>query len=164
MSSIEEEDESELSDELVTQIERLPSIPLPQEYNQPASPSILEWDSEISESEQEFEDNNEHAKNNSEQLAANRALQNFIQSCSSSVSFMKNRSSTVSTRLIDQTVCVSVCKQSYFVKQLYLQDLLNYSSHNDDLFLSLSDLLLLYFHILNCLKISIAKEYIYLLA
>lgn len=101
MSSIEEEDESEISDE------KSPSTQLAQEYQQVPSPSIFEWDSEISESEQEYDDNNENCQNNSEQLAANRALQNFIQSYSSSVSLKKTKS-TVSTRLIDQTVCMSV--------------------------------------------------------
>lgn len=77
MSSIEEEDEFEESDELVTQIERFPSTTLlPQ-----TSPSVLEWDSELSESEQELTDNYE----NTDDQVANRVLQNFIQSYSQTV-------------------------------------------------------------------------------
>jgi len=60
MSSIEEEDESAASDELITQIEKLPpSSLLQQQQSLPSyhSPSVLEWDSELSESEQEFDDN-----------------------------------------------------------------------------------------------------------
>jgi len=94
MSSIEEEDESAVSDELITQIEKLPSLSLSlslqqqQQHKQPFnhSPSVLEWDSELSESEQEFDDNNENLNDNGEQQAANRALQSFIQSCSRTVS------------------------------------------------------------------------------
>jgi TATA-binding protein-associated factor Taf7 len=95
MSSIEEEDESTESDELITQIEKLPSSPLPtsqqqQQQQRPYySPSALEWDSELSESEQEFDDNNENSKDNDEAQAANRVLQSFIQSCSRTVSLKK---------------------------------------------------------------------------
>jgi hypothetical protein len=49
----------------------------------------LEWDSELSESEQEFDDNNENSKDNDEAQAANRVLQSFIQSCSRTVSLKK---------------------------------------------------------------------------
>ncbi len=86
MSSIEEEDESTVSDELITQIQKRPPSPLihhqQQQQSLPSyhSPSVLEWDSELSESEQEFDDN-------SVEQAANRALQSFIQSCSQTVSF-----------------------------------------------------------------------------
>lgn len=45
MSSIEEEDESELSDELVTQIERRTFSQSPQD-KQPDSTCVLQWDSE----------------------------------------------------------------------------------------------------------------------
>jgi hypothetical protein len=90
MSSIEEEDESAVSDELITQIEKLPSLSLSlqQQHQQTFnhSPSVLEWDSELSESEQEFDDNNENSNDNGEEQAANRALQSFIQSCSRTVS------------------------------------------------------------------------------
>ncbi len=91
MSSIEEEDESTTSDEPITQIEKVPSSSLPQQQQQPSyhSPSVLEWDSELSESEQEFDDNNENSNDNGEGQAANRALQNFIQSSSRTVSFTK---------------------------------------------------------------------------
>ena len=92
MSSIEEEDESAASDELITQIEKLPP-PSPllhqqQQQQQPLpsyhSPSVLEWDSELSESEQELDDDN---NDNSVEQAANRALQSFMQSCSRTVSY-----------------------------------------------------------------------------
>lgn len=85
MSSIEEEDEFEDSDELVTQTERFPSTSLLQQQ-QHASPSVLEWDSELSESEQEFDEHYDDSEENPSIQAANRALQSYIQSCSQTVS------------------------------------------------------------------------------
>ena len=90
MSSIEEEDESTASDELNVPIETVPSIlsasssSLPQNVEQ--SMAMADWDSEISESEQEFDDNNEKAIDDGEEEAANRVLQGFIQSSSRPVS------------------------------------------------------------------------------
>jgi hypothetical protein len=85
MSSIEEEDEPTTSDELTVQPEKLPSSPL-QNYQQlHHSPSVPDWDSELSESEQEFDDNDEDPNENGEERAANRALQNFMQTCSRTV-------------------------------------------------------------------------------
>lgn len=85
MSSIEEEDESEIFDETITETEKLlPTSLLQEQFNH--TPSICEWDSELSESEQEFDDNNENLKENSEEQAANRALQCFKQSFIKTVS------------------------------------------------------------------------------
>ncbi len=91
MSSIEEEDESTAFEDSITQTEKLPSSLLQQQQKQPLhhSPSVLEWDSELSESEQEYDDNNEHLNDNCEEQAANRALQSFRQSFSRTVS-LKN--------------------------------------------------------------------------
>ncbi len=86
MSSIEEEDEPTTSDEITIQPEKLPSSPLQQLHH---SPSVLDWDSELSESEQEYDDNDEDPNENGEERAANRALQNFMQTCSRTVC-MKN--------------------------------------------------------------------------
>jgi hypothetical protein len=85
MSSIEEEDESSASDGPEIQIEKFKLLPLEQRQLL-HSPSVLDWDSELSESEQELDDNNEDPNDNGEERAANRALQNFIQSCSRTVS------------------------------------------------------------------------------
>jgi hypothetical protein len=80
MSSIEEEDEPSTSDELTIRAEKLPSSKLQYHHHQlHHSSSIPDWDSELSESEQEFDDNGE-------ERAANRALQNFMQACSRTVS------------------------------------------------------------------------------
>lgn len=101
MSSIEEEDESVASDEqdrsslapsarvldsqhVNTSLLTSSSSSLTQIVEQ--LPSIPDWDSEISESEQEFEDNNEKLTADDEEQAANRALRAFIQSGSRSVS------------------------------------------------------------------------------
>ena len=73
MSSIEEEDESAVSDE-----------PMPQALQPPSV--IIDWDSELSESEQECDDNDENGHDNGEEQAANRVLRAFIQSRSSHVS------------------------------------------------------------------------------
>ncbi|CAF4783853.1 unnamed protein product, partial [Rotaria sp. Silwood2] len=81
MSSIQEEDESETFDETITEVDKLLSLSLRQEQCDRSS-SISEWDSELSESEQEFDDNNENPEDKSEEQAANRALQSFKQSCS----------------------------------------------------------------------------------
>ncbi|CAF1213571.1 unnamed protein product [Rotaria sp. Silwood1] len=82
MSSIEEEDEPTTSDELTIQPEKL-QLSSSQNYQQlHHSPSIPDWDSELSESEQEFDDNDDELEENGEERAANRALQNFIQTCS----------------------------------------------------------------------------------
>ncbi len=89
MSSIEEEDEPTTTDEVTIQPEKVPSSPLgrcPQLHH---SPSIPDWDSELSESEQEFDDNDEDLNENGEERAANRALQNFMQNSSRTVC-MKN--------------------------------------------------------------------------
>ncbi len=85
MSSIEEEDESSVSDEAITQIEKLP-LSQQEIYH---SSSVLEWDSELSESEEEVDDHIKNSNDNGEEQAANRALQNFIQSCSRTVSLKK---------------------------------------------------------------------------
>ncbi|CAF4063189.1 unnamed protein product [Rotaria sp. Silwood2] len=81
MSSIQEEDESETFDQTITEVDKLLSLSLRQEQYDRSS-SISEWDSELSESEQEFDDNNENPEDKSEEQAANRALQSFKQSCS----------------------------------------------------------------------------------
>ncbi len=89
MSSIEEEDEPTTSDEITIQPEKLPSSSV-QHYKQlHHSPSLPDWDSELSESEQEFDDNDEDAFENGEERAANRALQNFMQTCSRAVCIEK---------------------------------------------------------------------------
>ena len=86
MSSIEEEDEPSTSDELTTQSVQLSSAAEVKHYSQlRQSPSITEWDSELSESEQEFDDNDDDLNENGEDRAANRALQNFIQTSSKHV-------------------------------------------------------------------------------
>ena len=79
MSSIEEEDEPTTSEDLTVQPEKLPSSPLPKHQQLQHSPSVPDWDSELSESEQEFDDNDEDLYENGEDRAANRALQNFMQ-------------------------------------------------------------------------------------
>jgi hypothetical protein len=85
MSSIEEEDEPTTMDELTVQSVKLPSSPL-QKYQQPRHiPSTSDWDSELSESEQEFDDNDDDPNENGEERAANRALQNFMQTSSKTV-------------------------------------------------------------------------------
>ena len=88
MSSIEEEDEPTTSDDLTVQPERLSSTPVHPHVRH--SSSVPDWDSELSESEQEFDDNNDDDDNNDphengEDRAANRALQNFIQTSSRTV-------------------------------------------------------------------------------
>src|SRR4051794_4560592 len=85
MSSIEEEDEPTTSDEITVQPEKLPSSPLQHFQQLQHSPSVADWDSELSESEQEFDDNDEDPNENGEERAANRALQNFMQTCSRTV-------------------------------------------------------------------------------
>jgi hypothetical protein len=86
MSSIEEEDEPTTSDELTVQPEKLLLSPLQHRQQQlHHSPSVPDWDSELSESEQEFDDNDEDLNENGEERAANRALQNFMQTCSRTV-------------------------------------------------------------------------------
>ncbi|CAM4746578.1 unnamed protein product [Rotaria magnacalcarata] len=82
MSSIEEEDEPTASDDLTILAEKSQSSPSYNYHKLHHSPSIADWDSEISESEQEFDDNDEDINENGEERAANRALQNFIQSFS----------------------------------------------------------------------------------
>ena len=89
MSSIEEEDEPTTSDDLTVQPERPPSTSI-QQHVRPSS-SVPDWDSELSESEQEFDDNDDDDDDdgrheNGEDRAANRALQNFVQTCSRTVS------------------------------------------------------------------------------
>ncbi|CAF3368761.1 unnamed protein product [Rotaria sp. Silwood1] len=96
MSSIEEEDESETFDETITQVDQLLSPSLQQEQFDRSS-SISEWDSELSESEQEFDDNNENPEDKSEEQAANRVLQSFKQSFSRTRSIqMNNKNNTYS--------------------------------------------------------------------
>ncbi|UJR16158.1 hypothetical protein I4U23_003068 [Adineta vaga] len=97
MSSIEEEDESMASDEATTEVTKvlstLPSPLLLSSQELSGSSSILDWDSELSESEAEEEEEGveKNVKNNNEEQAANRVLQNFIQSSSRSYrNFMKN--------------------------------------------------------------------------
>ncbi|CAF0763768.1 unnamed protein product [Rotaria sordida] len=84
MSSIEEEDEPTTSDELTIQPEKLQSLPSQKYQLLHHSPSIPDWDSELSESEPEFDDNDDNFDENGEERAANRALQKFIQTCSKS--------------------------------------------------------------------------------
>ncbi|CAF4802242.1 unnamed protein product, partial [Rotaria magnacalcarata] len=57
MSSIEEEDESEIFDEPIVQADKSLSFSSQQEQLDHLS-SVSEWDSELSESEQEFDDHN----------------------------------------------------------------------------------------------------------
>ncbi|CAF4589312.1 unnamed protein product, partial [Rotaria magnacalcarata] len=57
MSSIEEEDESEIFDEPIIQADKSLSFSSQQEQLDHLS-SVSEWDSELSESEQEFDDHN----------------------------------------------------------------------------------------------------------
>ena len=78
MSSIEEEDESITSDDVI--ISRK-TIAIPMET--PLCPSTSEWDSEISESEQEFD---EQSMDRTEDEAANRVLKNFLHSSLRNVS------------------------------------------------------------------------------
>lgn len=86
MSSIEEEDEPSTTDDLTIQAAR---IPMPTDL--PHSPSMPDWDSEMSESEQEFDDNDDDPNENGEERAANRALQNFMQTCIRTVRSKKER-------------------------------------------------------------------------
>jgi hypothetical protein len=85
MSSIEEEDEPTTCEDLTIQTEKLPSSPLLKHQYLQHSSSVLDWDSELSESEQEFDDNDEDPNEDGEERAANRALQNFMQTCSRTV-------------------------------------------------------------------------------
>ncbi|UJR30321.1 hypothetical protein I4U23_017858 [Adineta vaga] len=85
MSSIEEEDEPSTSDELTIQSVKLTPSSLRNFSKFQPSPSLIDWDSELSESEQEFDDNDEDPTENGEDRAANRALQNFIQTSSKHV-------------------------------------------------------------------------------
>lgn len=81
MSSIEEEDESIVSDEPA-----MPMVSDSYEQLQPF-PYLPEWDSEFSESEQEFDENfSQHDDDDDEEQAANRALQHFIQASLRTVS------------------------------------------------------------------------------
>ncbi|CAM4783735.1 unnamed protein product [Rotaria magnacalcarata] len=79
MSSIEEEDESEIFDEPIVQADKSLSFSSQQEQLDHLS-SVSEWDSELSESEQEFDDHNEDGNDDSEEQAANRVLKCFKQS------------------------------------------------------------------------------------
>ena len=85
MSSIEEEDELTTSDELTIQAGRIGSSTMIGHYPLHHSPSIPDWDSELSESEQEFDDNDDDPNENGEDRAAHRALQNFMQTFSRTV-------------------------------------------------------------------------------
>ncbi len=89
MSSIEEEDETTTSDEITVQPKKLSSSSLQQYQQLHHSPSAPDWDSELSESEQEFDDNDEDPNENGEERAANRALQSFMQNCSKTVCIEK---------------------------------------------------------------------------
>ena len=80
MSSIEEEDESIVSDEPA-----MPMVTEPSEQLQPF-PFVSEWDSEFSESEQEEFDESFSRDDDDEEQAANRALQHFIQASLRTVS------------------------------------------------------------------------------
>jgi hypothetical protein len=79
MSSIEEEDESIASDEAKLPIETMPCS-LPLSVQMPTATSIPDWDSELSESEQEFDDNHDNTTDHGEEQAAHRALKSFVQS------------------------------------------------------------------------------------
>jgi hypothetical protein len=88
MSSIEEEDEPSTSDELTVQPGKLPtssSSALRNHSQLHHSPSMADWDSELSESEQEYDDNDEDPNENGEDRAATRALQTFIRASSNTV-------------------------------------------------------------------------------
>ncbi|CAF4499354.1 unnamed protein product [Rotaria socialis] len=79
MSSIEEEDESEAFDEPIIEVDKSLLSSSQQEQRDHLS-SASEWDSELSESEQEFDDHDENRNDDSEEQAAKRALQCFKQS------------------------------------------------------------------------------------
>jgi len=108
MSSIEEEDETTTSDEITIQPEKLPSSSL--QHYQPFyhSPSVPDWDSELSESEQEFDDNDEDPNENGEERAANRALQNFMQTCSRTV--------CIANIVILTHISQMICNRIIFIK------------------------------------------------
>lgn len=104
MSSIEEEDEPTTSDEITVQ----PEKPLIQQHSTPLhhSPSFPDWDSELSESEQEFDDNDDDPNENGEDRAANRALENFMRTCSKTVRKTKKTSAFFSfSTPISQLIC-----------------------------------------------------------
>ena len=86
MSSIEEEDEPTTSDEITIQPEKSSTQHSTQLHH---SPSFPDWDSELSESEQEFDDNDDDPLENGEDRAANRALENFMRTCSKTVRMTK---------------------------------------------------------------------------
>lgn len=87
MSSIEEEDEPSTCDEPTVQFGKLSAgAAACRTSSQLArSPSIADWDSELSESEQEYDDNDDDPNENGEERAATRALQTFIRASSSMV-------------------------------------------------------------------------------
>ena len=85
MSSIEEEDELSTSDEVTIQPKKSSTTLQTQKPQLYHSSSVADWDSELSESEQEFDDNDDDPNENGEDRAANRALQNFMQTCSKTV-------------------------------------------------------------------------------
>ena len=91
MSSIEEEDEAIASDEPMTQVDKLLLSPLRQQQQQfYRSSSVLEWDSELSETESEFDvDYSQNTNDSSAIQAADQALQGFIQARSRRVSLNK---------------------------------------------------------------------------
>ncbi|CAF1006284.1 unnamed protein product [Adineta steineri] len=96
MSSIEEEDESTASDESQTQKLASSSSSSSQQQLYQSS-SILEWDSELSESEEEGDcnDDTKNLTDGGEEQAANRVLQKFIQSSSTTyLNPMKNENSS----------------------------------------------------------------------
>ena len=88
MSSIEEEDESAASDDdAAIEVQRTPPPPASSASSQQElyrSSSVLEWDSELSESE--GEDGDHHSNDDDEEQAASRVLQSFIQASTRTVS------------------------------------------------------------------------------
>ena len=108
MSSIEEEDEPSTSDEITIQ----PEKPSPKYSTQlHHSPSFPDWDSELSESEQEFDDNDDDPNENGEDRAANRALQNFMRTCSKTVC-------TTTAKVFPLSIPISqlICNQIIWIK------------------------------------------------
>lgn len=89
MSSIEEEDEPTTSEDLTIHAGKYFSSTLIEPYSFDNVPSVVDWDSELSESEQEFDDNDEDPNEDGEDRAANRALQNLMKTYSRTVRIHK---------------------------------------------------------------------------
>ena len=140
MSSIEEEDESITSDELIISTN-------PTTLNVPVAMKTPEWDSEISESEHEF-DGNQRVDHEEEQAAADRALRHFVQSSLRSVS----------SRLIEENISerpwCDMATRPIERKNVSIRLLNNSCAFHHSTFLSLSAChfyTLRYRYLLNCL-------------